>query len=398
MQAHCAAVDEPETCYVKADDGGHIAYQVFGDGPVDLLVMMTSALPVDDQMEGRECGRFLRRLAAFSRVIRFDRRGLGMSDPVRSFDEHIYERWVDDILVVLDAVGAHQAAIFGAEQPACMAPILLAATHPSRVSQLVLYHPTVRALAASDYPHGIAPADIDARVDDYVRSLVMGTRLETLGFSEPLAIEDEEFHRWFVRARRRGATPAIARGLYENWMRTDLRPVLPAINTPTLVLRRPAAPGDPFFARYVADHIRGARYVELPGEDSFIFLGDIDPVIDGVEEFLTGTTGGSRSDRVLATVMFTDIVASTAQATAVGDRAWRDRLDSHDAMVRRQLQRFRGLEIKTTGDGFSPPSMALLAPFIVGAQFATERGRSASRYASDSMPVRSSYAARTLAG
>ena len=341
-----------ETHYALTNDGANIAYQVLGRGPPDLLVMFTSALPVEDQMEGRQCGRFVRRLAAFSRVIRLDRRGIGMSDPIRSFDEHVYERWVDDILTVLDAVRSEDTAIFTTEQPSCTAPILLAATHPDRVSRLILYQPAARTLRAPDYPHGVAPESADDRVEAYVQSLISGARLDTVGFCEPELASDQEFHEWYLRARRRGATPAVARATFDNWLRTDLRSVLPAVGVPTLVLGRPAAAGDPHVVRYVAEHIQGARYVELPGDDSLIFLGDIEPVIDEVERFVTGTAVTRVSDRVLATVLFSDIVGSTSQAAALGDRAWSGRLEDHDAMVRRHLELFRGREIKTTGDGF----------------------------------------------
>jgi class 3 adenylate cyclase len=340
-----------ETHYAVADDGAHIAYQVLGQGPPDLLVMMTSALPVEDQMEGRQCGRFLRRLASFSRVIRLDRRGIGMSDPVRSFDEHVFERWVDDVLTVLDAVGSDHTAFFGTEQPSCTAPILLAATHPDRVSRLILYLPSARALQAPDYPYGVAPEDANDQVEAYVQSLISGTRLETVGFSEPDG-PDPDFHGWYLRARRRGATPSVARAIFDNWLKTDLRSVLPAVSIPTLVFGRPDASGDPRVVSYVAEHIREARYVELGGDNTLVFLGDIEPVIGEVERFLTGSAVTRVSDRVLATVLFSDIVGSTTQAADLGDRAWGERLEDHDALVRRQLELFRGREIKTTGDGF----------------------------------------------
>jgi class 3 adenylate cyclase len=344
--------DVPETRYAIAEDGAHIAFQVLGHGPPDLLVIMSSSFPVEDQMEGRECARFLRRLASFSRVIRLDRRGIGMSDPVRSFDEHVYERWVADALAVLEAVQSSEAAAFATEQAAGPLAMLLAATHPERVSRLVLSQPTARVLRAPGYPYGIAESEVTDVIDRYVQSLVAGTQVQTVAFHEPAVEGNEEFHAWFVRARRRGLPPAAARAIYSNWLRTDLRAVLPAIAAPTLVLRKRDAPGDPAMVRYVAEHLRDCRLVELAGQESFLFLGDMDPVIGEVEQFLTGAKGARSPDRVLATVLFTDIVGSTAQATALGDRAWGERLEGHDAMVRAELERFRGREIKTTGDGF----------------------------------------------
>jgi class 3 adenylate cyclase/pimeloyl-ACP methyl ester carboxylesterase len=346
-------VTEPKgTEYAITEDGAHIAFQVLGEGPPDLLVIMSSSFPVEDQMEGRECARFLRRLASFSRVIRLDRRGIGMSDPVRSFDEHVYERWVDDALAVLDTVQSSQAAAFATEQAAAALAMLLAATHPERVSRLILNQPTARVLQAPDYPHGITESEVTDVIDNYVQSLVMGSRIETLAFREPAVEGNEEFHKWFVRARRRGLPPAAARAIYSNWLRTDLRAVLPAITAPTLVFSRPDASGDPAMVGYVAEHLRDCRVVELGGQDSFLFLGDMDPVIEEIEHFLTGARGAVSPDRVLATVLFTDIVDSTVQASALGDRAWGERLEDHDAVVRAQLERFRGREIRTTGDGF----------------------------------------------
>ena len=345
--------DTPKTQYAITRDGAHIAYQVLGDGPPDLLVMMTSLLPIEDQMQGRQCERFLRRIAAFSRVIRLDRRGMGMSDPVRSFDEHVYERWVDDILSVLDQVGSTEAAAFSTEQPSCTAPILAAATHPDRVSRLVLANPTARPIRAPDYPYGLRPDKVDSRVNQYVESLIAGSTSSSMStWIEPNMTGQDEFDEWYLRARRRGLPPGAAGAIFDNWLRMDLRTVLPAVRVPTLVIGRPEAPGGTPQARYVAEHIPTARYVEIPGTHTLIFLGEIDPVVSEVEEFLTGTRGASSSERVLATVLFSDIVDSTAQASVLGDRAWTERLDDHDAMVRAQLSRFRGREVNTTGDGF----------------------------------------------
>jgi class 3 adenylate cyclase/pimeloyl-ACP methyl ester carboxylesterase len=345
-------VQPPDTEYARTSDGLYLAYHVFGEGPLDLLVMMSSQFPIADQLEGRVCGRFLRRLARFSRVIRFDRRGFGMSDPVRSFDEHVYEMWVDDILTVLDAAGSRQVAVFSTDQAACFAPLLLAATHPAVVSHLVLYNPSVRLLAAPDYPHGVPPDEIASRLENFTISLLTGSPLETIGFHEPRDVDDVELRLWFLRSRRRGTSPAVARASYDNWLRSDLRAVLPAVNAPTLVLARPDALEIPSAVRHVASNISHARYLEVAGDEGYAFLGDIEPIVHEVEQFLTGTTATTVSDRLLATVLFTDIVDSTVHATALGDHTWSQRLDDHNDVVRRQLERFRGREIDTTGDGF----------------------------------------------
>ena len=340
------------TRYAMTEDGAHIAFQVLGEGPPDLLVIMSSAFPVEDQMEGRECSRFLRRLASFSRVIRLDRRGIGMSDPVQSFDEHVYERWVDDALAVLDTVGSTEVAALATDQAACSPALLLTATHPDRASRLVLHQPTARVLQAPDYPLGIAESEVPRVLDNYVDSLVSGSRVETVAFHEPALEGNEEFHEWFLRARRRGLPPATAKAIYSNWLYTDLRSILPTISVPTLIFTRPEALETYAMVGYVAERIDGCRLVELGGHYSFLFLEDIDPVVGEIEHFLTGTKGLRSTERVLATVLFTDIVDSTVQATALGDRAWGERLEEHDAMVRTHLARFRGREIKTTGDGF----------------------------------------------
>jgi pimeloyl-ACP methyl ester carboxylesterase len=254
-----AVSDTPETHYAITPDGAHIAYQVLGDGPPDLLVMMTSLLPVEDQMQGRQCGRFLRRIAAFSRVIRLDRRGMGMSDPVRSFDEHVYERWVDDILCVLDEVGSTEATAFSTEQPSCTAPILAAATHPDRVSRLVLTNPTARPIRAPDYPHGLRPDEVKRRVDDYVASLLAGSTVASMdAWIEPNLSGQDEFDQWYLRARRRGLPPGAARAIFDNWLKTDLRAVLAAVGVPTLVIGRPEAPGGTFHAHYVLKGVPGS--------------------------------------------------------------------------------------------------------------------------------------------
>jgi class 3 adenylate cyclase len=356
-------VQLPDIEYARTSDDLYLAYHAFGEGPPDLLVMMSSAFPIADQMEGRDCGRFLRRLARFGRVIGFDRRGIGMSDPVRSFDEHVYELWVDDIRAVLRAAGSQRVAVFGADSAACYAPLLLAATHPSVVSHLVLYNPTARLLVAPDYPHGVSPDEVAGRLENYTTSLLTGSRLDTIGFREPEDVGDADFRSWFLRARRRGTSPRVAQAIFDNWLRMDLRAVLPAVKVPTLVLARPDALQIPSAVRYVADNIAHASYAELSGDEGFAFLGDAEPIVREVEKFVTGTTVTPVSDRFLATVLFTDIVESTAQASAVGDRRWREILDDHDAVVRRAIESYRGKVISSTGDGvlatFDGPARAI---------------------------------------
>jgi class 3 adenylate cyclase len=339
----------PETRYAKTDDGVHIAYQVVGDGPFDLVEVGGFVSHLEFAWEGPEYAHLLRRLASFARVICFDKRGTGMSDPVPVHALPTLEQRMDDFRAVMDAVGSEQAAIFGESEGGQMAA-LFAATYPERTRALVTYGAYARLRRAPDYPQG--------QSDDYLEAFASemeatwGEITEGSVFAVN-ATRDPRFRDWLGRWVRHSASPGAAATLLRMDYEIDVRPVLPAIRVPTLVLHRvddPLIPVD--HGRYFAAHIPGAKYVELPGNDRLVFAGDTDRLVDEIEEFLTGTRPEPEIDRVLKTVLFTDIVQSTERAVSMGDRRWHELLDAHDAAVRRELEHFRGQEVKTTGDGF----------------------------------------------
>jgi len=341
--------DVPETRYVKRPDGVHIAYQVVGDGPVDVVFASEWWFHLDAQWEDPLVSRFLRRLASFSRLVLFDTRGFGLSDPTPSQDVPTLEETVGYILAVMDAASVERAAFLAAGD-GTPASVLMAATHPDRVAALAILNGFARYSAADDYPDGISSEAAElilASIDD-----AWGTALG-VPFVAPSLAADATFLEFFARAFRQSVSRAGALALTRHNFEMDVRDVLPAVGVPTVVYHRaddvyvPAALG-----RYLAEHIPDARYVELEGADHLWWAGETEPFVTDLEEFFTGAPATGDSARVLATVLFTDIVDSTGTASAVGDRRWREVLDSHDQLVRRQLSRFGGREIKTTGDGF----------------------------------------------
>jgi pimeloyl-ACP methyl ester carboxylesterase len=343
----------PDTMYARTRDGAHIAYQVLGAGPIDLLEPSGgSYISIDVRDEEPRWYQFERRLASFSRLIRFDLRGIGLSDPISPSSPPSIEDWVSDAEAVLDAVGSDRAAILGQGRGG-MISMLLSATRPHRVRAQVLAHAFARLLQAPDYPEGVPAALFDRFVTGVLRIEGDTEPFDDVALLLPSLADDVSFKRWWQRAGRAGASPAVARAQYEIAVNSDLRAVLPTITTPTLVLHRRENAYYPVqLGRYLAAHISGARYVELEGADHFLWAGDAGAVLDEIEEFLTGTLGRGEPDRVLVTIMFTDIVGSTVRAALMGDRAWGDLLGRHHATVRRQLVRFRGREIDTAGDGF----------------------------------------------
>ena len=350
-----AVTDAPETRYAKTADGAYIAYQVTGKGPIDIIELSSGAvsLSIDATSDQPEWRRYVERFERFARLIRFDVRGVGLSDPLPSDAGFTVEERVADVLAVLDDIGAEQPAVLTVTAGG-YAAMLLAASHPARVRALVLIHAAARLLRDSDYPWGWSAEGFDSVLESYFDPGRQDAD-DVVGFARlaPSKASDAAFRVWWDIAGRRGASPATARRQFAMLRDLDLRSILPLIKTPTLVLQREE---NTFVvadhSRYVADHIPGAKYVQLPGADHIPWLGNLDLLVDEVEEFLTGSRALSEPDRLLATVLFSDISDSTAQASALGDRAWNDRLDTHDAMVRRQLGRFGGREVKTTGDGF----------------------------------------------
>lgn len=340
-----------EIRYARSGDV-HVAYQVMGAGPLDLLVMSGEFVPVDAMLEEPRYVASLHRLASFCRVLRFDRRGVGLSDPVPVSCPTTVEQWVEDALAVLDAAGSRTAAVFGATD-AGLAALVLAATHPERVRALVLLHAYARSLWAPDFVFGRRAEAWDTIADTTTNPSPGDASFDLLALLAPSVCDDLGFRDWWDRAGHRGASPGVARAMWRALVQTDVRRALPAIHVPCLVLHRADnAWTAAEHGRYLAERIEGATLVTLPGADDLWWVGDTDALGCEVEEFLTGRRPAPDPDRVLATVLFTDIVGSTQRAAAAGDRRWRELLSRHNDTVRRQVQRWGGREIKATGDGF----------------------------------------------
>jgi class 3 adenylate cyclase len=352
--------DVAETRYARTNDGLHIAYQVQGTGPITLIELGNGTLfSIDAAAEQPRWQAYVERLATFSRLIRFDLRGIGLSDPLGSSDPPTVEQWAGDTLAVLDAEQVAQAAVLGVGFEG-LAALLLTATHPERVRALVLVNAYASLVRSDDYPLGVPAAVLERFEESLVQPGPAGA--DDLPLMAPSLASDGSFAGWWRRAGHRGASPAMARAAWRA-AEADLRPSLGGLRVPTLVLHA----RDNQFARvghgrYLADHIAGARLVELDGADHVPWAGDAD-FPGEIEEFLTGTRQLSPVSRPLATVLLTDIVDSTQQATAVGDRAWNDRIVLHDRTVDRQLARFGGHLVKRTGDGvlatFDGPARAV---------------------------------------
>jgi len=337
----------PDTKYVTVGDAD-VAYQVVGDGPHDLLYFAGLGSHVDLLWDYPPSAAFFTRLASFSRLILFDRRGAGASDAVPNSTISTWEAWADDARAVLDAVGSERASIF-AEVDAGPTAILVAAMDPQRVHALVLANTSARYLIADDYPIGLPKESIDAILDGILHYWGTPDSVRMVHFNA-----DPELIRWTVKLLRASATPRSAAAQYRYILNTlDVREVLPLVQTPTLVLHTEDHSLVPIeHGRYLASHIAGAKFIELGDDESYFSPGGYRRVTDEIAEFITGQRLEVEIDRVLTTVLFTDIVGSTALAASLGDESWRRLLDAHDHMVRDELRRFRGREINTTGDGF----------------------------------------------
>jgi class 3 adenylate cyclase len=337
----------PETRYVSVGDTD-VAYQVVGDGPRDLLFFWGLGFHVDLVWTVPPPALFLRRLASFARLIIFNRRGTGASDGLPPNAIATWEEWTEDLLAVLDAAGSQRATIF-ATLDAGPTAIMFVAAHPERVSSLVLLTTAARYLAADDYPAGVSPEAVDAVVK-MIRAQ-WGTR-SLMQIIIPSTASDAELDLG-ARMSRGSATPRAAAAQFDYIMRrVDVRDVLPLIGVPTLVLHVAESPLVPIVhGRYLAECIKGAKFVALPGGDLGMTERNM-VVVDEIAEFLTGQRPPVEIERILTTVLFSDIVESTKQAVGLGDHRWRSLLDQHDRVVRDLLQRFRGREINTTGDGF----------------------------------------------
>jgi class 3 adenylate cyclase len=341
-------VDRPETRYTKSGDV-NIAYQVVGEGPFDLIWVPGWISNVEESWEVPEYAHFLRRLASFSRLILFDKRGTGLSDRVSNESLPTLEQRMDDVRAVLEAAGSDRAAVFGASEGGNMS-VLFTATYPERVRALVLAGIYAKRLWSPDYPWAPTPAQREHEHEVIERGWAGEMDVSELA---PRAARDPELMRRIATFFRRSASPGAAVALNRMNTQIDTRAVLPTISVPTLVLHRTDDRNVKVEeARWIAKQVPGARYVELPGDDHLVWTGDTDTLLDEVEEFLTGVRRGPEPDRLLATVLFTDIVGSTERVAKLGDGPWRELLEEHHRLVRAELERFRGREIDTAGDGF----------------------------------------------
>jgi class 3 adenylate cyclase len=340
-----------------------IAYQVLGDGPTDLLVMPGPFVPIASIDDEPSMYRFHRRLASFCRVIRFDHRGIGLSSSVPSMNMLGPEHMAEDAVAVMDAVGSERATIFAPSLHA-MNGLVLAADHPERVRGLVVVNGAARTRWAPDYPVGIRAPGASRFTTVALEPDAVEQGFDLLRIVGPSVAHDDAFRAWWDLAGNRAGPPSMARAVSRTVIDGDVREALGRIRSPTLILHRADSPFIPVgHGHYLAEHIAGSRFVELPGADALYWVGDTSPMLDEIEEFVTGARGGFDPERVLATILFTDIVGSTERAAALGDDRWRDVLDNHDTIVRRTLRRFAGREVNTAGDGFvatfASPSAAI---------------------------------------
>jgi len=352
----------PSTQYARNGDV-HIAYQTIGNGPLDIVwVLAEPGSHVEHMWEEPAVARTIRRLATLGRMTLFDQRGGGMSDPVSIHDVPTMDEHVDDLRAILDTIESPRAVLIG-YLAGCATAMVFAASHPERVESLVLFGPYARLRVDDDYPLGVPDEVIEQVVQMTLATWGKGGALSMLA---PSMAEDERFTLWWGQMERLSASPGTAAALIRQWFDVDVRRVLPAIRVPTLVMVRKDQPLiTPVHARFLADHVAGAQYVEFDGRDLHFFTGDTEPMIEVLEDFLG--TGHSRSDtdRALGTVLFIDVVGSTALGSRIGDARFRDLLESFQRLVQRQLERFQGRLIDTAGDGalalFDSPARAILA-------------------------------------
>ena len=352
----------PRTRYATSSEVD-IGYQVFGAGPTDLLVLPGPSIPIDTVDAEPSMYRFHRRLASFARVIRLDQRGIGLSSRVPSLDLIGPKFWAKDAISVMDAVGCEHATVL-APYFASMTGLVLAADYPERVSSLVIINGAARTLRAPDYPIGFEIARADPYLTVAMEPDAVDQGVDILAVMAPSVAGDEAFRAWWDMAGNRAASPSMARAVIEVVRQSDVRDTLARITAPTLILHRDNPEFTPIAnGRYLAEHIAGSRFVALPGGDALYWVGDTAPMLDEIEEFITGVRSGFGSERVLTTIVFTDIVGSTERAAVLGDDRWRDLLDNHDTIVRHELERFGGREVNTAGDGFvatfTSPSAAI---------------------------------------
>ena len=338
----------PETRYARAGDGVHIAYQVTGWGPLDVVMVPGFVSHVELAWDMPFYASMLRRLGSFARVISFDKRGTGLSD--RTPAVPTLEERMDDVRTVMEAAGADRVALWGVSEGGPMA-LLFAATYPERTSALVLQGSFARIACAPDHPIGFPRDALAEFIDEFGR--LWGTGGVLANYYFPTAAEDPGIRHEFARWERNGASPGAMVAVLRMIQAIDVRAILPTISVPTLVVHCTGDPAVPVqHGRHLARHIPGARYIEVAGEDHLTIRPGEHGLFDDIEEFLTGSRPPPETDRVLKTLLLTDIVGSTEEAVRLGDRRWHELLDAHDATVRAELEHFRGREVKATGDGF----------------------------------------------
>jgi pimeloyl-ACP methyl ester carboxylesterase len=336
----------PETRYARSGDV-NIAYQVTGEGPIDLVYVMGWVSNLEAFWQEPTVASFFNRLASFSRLILFDKRGTGLSDRVPIDRLPTLEQRMDDVRAVMDAAGSERAALFGVSEGGPMCAVF-AASFPQRTSALVMYGSYAKRVWDPEYPWAPTPEERERWYAMLEQEWGSGADVDILA---PNA--DVRFREWWSRYLRMSASPGAAVALGRMNTAIDIRQLLSAIRVPTLILHRTGDLDiDVRGSRWMAGQIAGAKYVELPGDNHLPWVGGQDALLDEVEEFLTGVRRGPDPDRVLATILFTDIVDSTQRASELGDRAWRDLLEQHHRVVRAELERYRGREIDNSGDGF----------------------------------------------
>ena len=354
-------VNEPDTHYARLD-GQRIAYQVFGDGPID-IVLCSGMASIDAEWEEPEIAHFNRRTAEIGRLIRFDDLGSGASDPVPTEAPDQAEHSAQQILAVMDAAGSKRAILAGGDA-GTPGVLVAAANHPERVAGVVVYHGAARMIADDDYPDGIALADLEMWASMYDTMEVD----QILQMTVPSRADDPQFMRWGRKWLRGMASPAAVQTMIRQAAEVDVRAVLPNIQPPVLVMHRTGFQGFPMaLSRYLADHVPDGRFLELPGSDGPPWFEHPDAFIEATRDFAAELAGGSirpsRAERVMATVLFTDLVSSTERAQQVGDSQWRNLLQLHEDVSRRCVGDTGGKVVKTTGDGilatFDAPGRAI---------------------------------------
>jgi pimeloyl-ACP methyl ester carboxylesterase len=361
-------MQQAKTKYTRSGDI-HIAYQAVGEGPLDLVYVPGWVSHVELAWEEPTLARFLRRLASFSRLIAFDKRGTGLSDRVTNDQLPTLEERMDDLRAVMDAVGSERAALCGVSEGGNLCA-LFAATYPERTTALVMCGAFAKRIWSPDYPWAQTPEERELAYEMVENE--WGSMMD-LSHYVPSKINDEAFAQRLAKYFRHSASPGAAVALLRMNTEIDIRAILPTIRVPTLVIHRTGdRDANVEEGRWLAARIAGARFTELPGEDHFPWVGDQDAILDEIQEFLTGVRPTPESDRELSTLLFTDIAGSTELITRLGDQAWQELLERHHAMVREELARFRGREVDTAGDGFfatfdGPARAVRCALSVVGA-------------------------------